>query len=700
MDLVSARRFTRKLPNLVSDRDSFPFQGGLNLVDTPLQVRPGQLMACKNYEVAMRGGYERIEGFERLDGRPKPSEALYWILYFVGGNSNYYPALGATVNGATSGASGVTISTADSTQPEGYLALRSVSGTFIDGENVRVGGTAFGVIHGTPTANDASTDEEHAEYLHTVQEYARAQIEAVPGEGPVLGVAVYNGVAYAIRNNLGSSAAIMHKATASGWEPVAMGRRLAFDAGNTAPAINETITGASGATGVVRRIVITKGDWDTHDAEGYFILSGVTGAFVDNDTLTSPSGAAVAVGTDTAQSLPAGGRYDFRVHNFYGEDARKRLYGVNQVGKAFEFQNTPEFLCFLETGTSDDRPTHLAIHKNQLWLSFRGGSIQKSGTGEPSDWTAITGAFELAVGDNVTGLLEEVGGALFAFSRNSTRVITGNEADGYSNDNFGVETGAYEGSIQRFGQGFFIDDRGFTTLAAAQDFGNFSSNNVSALIEPLIRELKNMIVTSVSARSKNRLRYFFSNGRVISVGFIGKKIGGFTTCDYGISVKCAFSGEDADGNELLLMGSETGYVYQADSGTSFDGEPIQAFARLVFHHSGVPSRIKRYRLAHVDLSTRGPTSLRATVDYSNADPTSSFEPVKDVTMTGGGGFWDVSNWNEFRWSAGIQAQATFKLEGSGYNIGLLFSSEAADELPHTLNGVTFHESMRRLNRST
>jgi hypothetical protein len=88
------------------------------------------------------------------------------------------------------------------------------------------------------------------------------------------------------------------------------------------------------------------------------------------------------------------------------------------------------------------------------------------------------------------------------------------------------------------------------------------------------------------------------------------------------------------------------------------------------------------------------------VDYSNADPSSSFEPVKDVALRGGGGFWDISNWNEFRWSSGIQAQAAFKLEGSGYNIGLLFSSDASTELPHTLNGVTFHVSPRRLNRST
>lgn len=701
MDLGTARRFARKLPNLVSDRDYFPFGGGLNLVDTPLTVKPGQALACKNYEPAMRGGYERLEGYERFDGRPKPSDARYWVLDFTSGNSNFYPAVGATVTGATSGATGVTIAAVSTASPAGRVVMRSVSGTFQDGEILRVSANAFGTADGLAQVNDSLTDAEHAEYIGIVREYARSLIQAVPGSGAILGVAVYRGVSYAIRNNAGGTAAVMHKSTANGWVAVSMGRKLAFDAGTVEPTIGSTLTGGtSTATGVVRRIVLRSGDWDTNDAAGYFVLSGVTGAFQNDETVTGGGGSVTSNGVDSAQVLPAGGRYEFRVHNFFGDVGRLRLYAVNGVSQAFEYQDSPEFLCFFETGMTTDTPAHLAIHKNQLWLSFPGGSVQKSGTGEPSDWTALANAFELAVGDEVTGLLEEVGGALFAFSRNSTRIITGNEADGYRMDDFAPETGAYEWSIQRLGQGFYIDDRGFTSLAAAQEFGDFAANNVSALIDPLIHELKNSIVASVSSKKKNRLRYFFDSGQFISVGFIGKKLAGFTTCDYGMTVRCAFSGEDSSGNELLLMGGDSGYVYQADVGPSFDGESLPAFLRLVFHHSGAPSRIKRYRLATVDIATRGPTTLRATVDYSNADPVSSFEPVKDLTLLGGGGFWDISKWNEFRWSAGIQARATFKLEGSGHNIGLLFSSESATELSHTLNGVTMHVSARRLNRST
>jgi hypothetical protein len=698
MDVVTARRFARRLPNLVEDRDYFPFGGGLNLVDTPLQVPPGELLACSNYECAMRGGYERIGGYERVDGREKPSDARYWILEFSRGDTNRYPPVGGFIYGAYSGASGTVIDTLDSTSPTGRLALRTVTGDFLANEPL-VYILTFGYSDGSAVVGDAASDEDHERYTEIVTEYNRSLIEAVPGEGPIRGVAVYNGVMYAIRDNLGATAGVLHRAGPNGWEPIVPGERLFFTEGKISPAVGAVIEGLdSGALGVVRRIVVTSGDWTTHNANGYLILSDVSGSYYDDEDFVG--GLATVDGTNQQINLPAGGKYEFRIHNFYGDEGRRRLYGVNGVGPAFEYQRDSEFLCPLETGMPNDAPDHLAVHKNQLWLSFPGGSVQKSGTGEPGDWTAISNSFELAVGDDVVGFLEEVGGALFVFSRQSTKYISGSESEGYKMDDFSFETGAYEWSIQRLGQGMYIDDRGFTTLAAAQDFGNFSGNSVSAKIDPLIQEMKNSVTCSVTARSKNRIRYMFADGRMLSVGFIGKKIAGFTSCDYGRTFTCAFSGEDASGNEMVLMGSDTGVVYQADSGTSFDGETIQAFARTAFHHSNTPSRFKRYRMAHVDVATRGPTTLRAAVDYTYSNPDSAGEPVKDISMRGGGGYWDVSRWNEFRWSAGAVANAAFKLEGSGTNISLLFSSESSSELPHTLTGVTFHLSMRRLNRST
>ena len=51
-------------------------------------------------------------------------------------------------------------------------------------------------------------------------ETARADIDAVPGSGSILGVWMYKGVVYVFRNNVGGTAALMYKSTSSGWSLV------------------------------------------------------------------------------------------------------------------------------------------------------------------------------------------------------------------------------------------------------------------------------------------------------------------------------------------------------------------------------------------------------------------------------------------------------------------------------------------------
>ena len=52
-------------------------QGGLDLVTPTLSLPPGVARDSVNFEVAITGGYSRIPGYERYDGRPNPSDAIY-----------------------------------------------------------------------------------------------------------------------------------------------------------------------------------------------------------------------------------------------------------------------------------------------------------------------------------------------------------------------------------------------------------------------------------------------------------------------------------------------------------------------------------------------------------------------------------------------------------------------------------------------
>jgi len=84
---------------------SFTLDGGLNLVDPPINMPNGMLIAATNYELLPRGGYRRIDGFERSDGQPRPSDANNWILYFDTGDVTE-PEVDSICTGVTSGATG------------------------------------------------------------------------------------------------------------------------------------------------------------------------------------------------------------------------------------------------------------------------------------------------------------------------------------------------------------------------------------------------------------------------------------------------------------------------------------------------------------------------------------------------------------------------------------------------------------------
>jgi hypothetical protein len=131
-------RLARK-PRGAVQTESFELKGGLNLVDAPMTIPPGMVLAATNYELLPRGGYHRVDGFERSDGQARPSEASYWVLPFDAGDIAE-PVDNGLVAGNTSGATGkVGTLVLESGSwvggdAAGYIALYTLSGIFIDNE--------------------------------------------------------------------------------------------------------------------------------------------------------------------------------------------------------------------------------------------------------------------------------------------------------------------------------------------------------------------------------------------------------------------------------------------------------------------------------------------------------------------------------------------------------------------------------------
>lgn len=70
----------RKPPNVPTKSDWIAFKGGLDTTTPTMSKPPGTVTSAQNFEQDVNGGYNTIQGYERFDGRAKPSDATYATL--------------------------------------------------------------------------------------------------------------------------------------------------------------------------------------------------------------------------------------------------------------------------------------------------------------------------------------------------------------------------------------------------------------------------------------------------------------------------------------------------------------------------------------------------------------------------------------------------------------------------------------------
>jgi len=681
----------------------FPLAGGLDLVTPPISTPSGRAISGLNYEPDVRG-YVRTRGHERFDGRVKPSDQTYWILNFDAGTAAI--AVGSTVTGATSAATGIVVvagvvetGSYGGSNAAGYLILSQVTGTFADNENLQVSASTKAVANGTTSEAGAATDALNDAYAQAAIEYARDNITEPPGSGPVRGGFVYNGDCYAIRDNALGTAGALFKQTTAGWVAQSLGSTLLFDASVGEIFEGDTVTGASSAaTGVVKRVALLTGTWGSAGT-GELVFATVTGTFQNNENLqVATVTKAVANGVISANFIPAGGRYETVTHNFYGAASRSRVYLANGVGKAFDYDGS--CIAFITTGMTTDTPKHIGVFKQQLFLSFPGGSLQNSSIGEPHTWDAITGANEIGLGEEITALLPDVQGAMVVFGRNLIAILYGNDVTDFTLDILNAKAGAAEWSVQMVGTPMYLDDQGVRNLSATQAYGDFRMGSITQLVAPMLRLKRTSnisVVASLRCRARDQYRLFFSDGSGLCI-YLGRKNPECLPFDYGVTVNTCWSGEDDNGNEILFIGDEDGLVYQLESGTSFDGSDVDAYIRLAFNNIGSPQQNKRFLRAALEVDAAPNTELGLTAEYSYGDPDQPAGQEQSFTVSGSGGVWEEAFWDQFYWSSPIFGVAKADIDGFGRNISIAIASGETYREPHTLTGMTLFFTYRGLAR--
>ncbi|HBA35861.1 MAG TPA: hypothetical protein DCZ12_17180, partial [Gammaproteobacteria bacterium] len=109
-------------------------KGGIELSVPAISIPPGAALFLVNFEPELNGGYRRINGYERVDGRAAPSDAVY---YTVGVADASGISVGATLTGGTSGTTSEVIAKDGNTlgvtdlSGAGYTLSEAANGTTI-----------------------------------------------------------------------------------------------------------------------------------------------------------------------------------------------------------------------------------------------------------------------------------------------------------------------------------------------------------------------------------------------------------------------------------------------------------------------------------------------------------------------------------------------------------------------------------------
>lgn len=316
--------------------------------------------------------------------------------------------------------------------------------------------------------------------------------------------------------------------------------------------------------------------------------------------------------TTVKTGLEPDGQFEFDTYSFAQEE---KLYGADGKNKAFEIDDTDTYTA-ITTGLTTDKPAHLALHRNRIWLTYA-SSVLYSDVGDPSawlDWAALSG--EIVMKGESTALTPTVGGSLVAFARNQLAFMSGTGSESTLTAEYlidhGNRIGAYANTVQQLaGRTLFLDDQGVIELKAAQEYGDFRDSTISSAVYPTIQSKRGNATASCIVRSKSQYRLFYSDGTGLIFSMLGDRVLGVTKLSWPKVVRCVWSGEDSSGNELILFGSDDGFIYQMESGNSLDGTTLTATMTTAFTPCRYPRQVKRFRRAIFDISASSTTSLIA-----------------------------------------------------------------------------------------
>ena len=352
------------------------------------------------------------------------------------------------------------------------------------------------------------------------------------------------------------------------------------------------------------------------------------------------------------------------------------------------------------TVTGTKHVKHVTVHDKHLiaaGVEDNLNTIFYSGTLDPTDFTS-TGSGSIVIEDQIEGI-KSFRNELFIFCQNSIFKLQNiNNSSTIIVVPVTKNVGCISGySIQEIaGDLIFLAPDGLRTVAGTARIGDVELGTVSQAIQPVLTtiasNINSFIINSIVLREKSQYRLFYTDTLATNAaqrGVIGTlRPNGFEWSETrGLEVTAIGSGFDNNGIEKVYHGDSNGFVYEHDTGDSFDGSTILARYTTPDFDYGDLGTLKTLHYLRVSMNAEGVVEPDVAIkfEYDNLNIAQPLDPFDLGVINPPSIFGDaVFGINKF---GGLNNPSIrIPLQGSGTSNNFTFLSN--DTKPsYTINGL-------------
>ena len=639
------------------------FRGGLITNLSPLQQginAPGSARILRNFEPSVEGGYRRIEGYDKYD-------------------SNIIPPYGApVVHGDSQSGTTLIIAAIHTTPVAGdTLEITGVTGTY----TIASGGVTYDATNNRATLTlSTALDSSPANA-------AAVTFKTTTSKYLAIGVAAWEDTAIVCKN------ADIFKTGGSGFTKINVpdygtplvdgasqtGSTLAIDGLLTAPQQGDAfkIAGVNLVYTVTANATVT---------------SGGTTLAINPALASSPADGAVI--TFLSTSREGANKTKFAKYNFNGTEKVVIVDGLNEPA----LYDNATFTALTSAPTDVIGATFVAEAKGHLFFA-KGDTVTYTAFETDSDFSIGNGAGNFRVGGTVTAL-SVFREQLIIFTESTIHQLTGRAVSDFVVQTITADIGCIDSdTVQEIaGDVMFLGPDGLRLLSATDRIGDFGLASVSKNIQSVMTGFisANTSFTSCVVREKSQYRLLGYNNNItqenaqgiLATQFAPQGGEGMAWAETrGIRAYVADSNYNQN-VEQVFFANDDGYLYQMESGNSFDGTNIQTTFATPHLPISDPRKRKTFYKLFLYTDPQGSVAFDVSLKLDfDSQGTIQPAPISIQNTQGTVGFFGTGTFGITRFGTKLLKLFQTQVVGSGFTVSFQFESED-DNPPYSIDALT------------